>query len=146
MNNVSIYGEVIRRDRLYGLDVKVQAKYVARWAQKFLGVDPGIVMSFPVGAAVSLSEDGRFRLEIPDLSQSSEYPAELQIWAKDNSGAVVAKLMPMDPQPVESQTGSLKIQNQYRSEIVFSPCAEIPPRHDSRGFAMRPAPYDACDY
>jgi hypothetical protein len=147
VKGVSIYGAVVRRDRLYGLDVRLQAKYVARWAQKFLGLDPGIVMSFPVGDAASLSADGRFRLEVPDLSQVAGYPAELQIWAEDkNSGAVVAKLMPMDPQPVESQTGSLKIQNQYRSEIAFSPCAEMPPRRDSRGFAMRPAPYDACDH
>jgi hypothetical protein len=147
VKNVSIYGAVIRRDRLYGLDVKLQAKYVARWAQKFLGLDPGIGMSFPVGDAAALSADGRFRLEVPDLSQVARYPAELQIWAEDkNSGAVVAKLMPMDPQPFESQTGSLKIQNQYRSEIVFSPCAEMPPRRDSRGFAMRPAPSEACDH
>jgi len=145
VKSVPIYGAVIRQDRLYRLDVTLQAKYVARWAQKFLGLDPGIVMSIPVGDVVSIAADGRFRLGVPDLSQA-EYPAEFQIWAREKtSGDIVAQLIPMDPQPVETRTGSLKVQNQYRSEIVFSPCAWSLPRHDSFGFAIGPRRDDACD-
>ena len=56
-------------DRLYGRQVKVQAKYVARWAQTFLESGKDIVTTIPVGDAAYPSLDGRFRLSVPDFSQ-----------------------------------------------------------------------------
>lgn len=145
MGNITIEGRLTRIDRLYGLDVQLEAKYVAHWARQFLGLDPGILTTIPVGDVGSLSSDGRFRMEVPDLSHHAD-GGELQIWAKDKtSGAIVAKLIPTGDQPLKSQGGGLKVRNEYLPEIVFAPCAMIPPRHDSRGFAMRPAPSEACD-
>jgi hypothetical protein len=152
VKNISIEGTVTRLDRLYGLDVQLEAKYIVRGARKFLGLDLGIDTSIPVGKVVDLPSDGHFRLEVPDLSQdplagAPEFLGEVQIWAKDKaSGAIVAKLIPREPEDVKAPREGLRVQHEYVSEIVFAPCTAIPPRRDSFGFAMRPAPYDACDH
>jgi len=151
VGNITITGSLMRIDRLYGLDVRLEAKYAAHWAREFLGLDRGVLTAIPVGDVANLSEDGRFRLKVPDLSRDPlagalEYPGELQIWAKDKrTGAIVAKLIPVDPQPAKTQSGGLKVRGEYTEEIVFSPCAMGPPRHDSWGFAVRPPSGDACD-
>lgn len=152
MRKIGIQGALIRSERLYGHRVRLQAKYVARWAQPFLGLDDLIVTSIPVGDLASLRADGRFRLEIPDFSQdplagASDHPGEVQIWAKDEtSDAIVAKLIPTDSQFIRARRGGLRIQNEYPAEIVFAPCAARSAQgHDKTGFAMRPDFRDACD-
>ena len=152
MRSIAIQGAVILSERLYGRKVKLQAKYIARWAQSFLGLDESIVTSIPIGDVAHLSADGRFRLVIPDLSQDPlagtlDHPGELQVWAKDEtSDAIVAKLIPTDRQFLKARMGGLKVSNEYPSEVVFAPCAERPAQpHDKYGFAMRAAISDACD-
>ena len=135
-----------------GREVKLQAKYVARWAQSFLGLGDSIVTTIPVGDVAYLSPDGRFRLSVPDFSQdplagAPDHPGELQIWATDQaSDGIVALLIPAGPQVIKTRMGGLKIRSEYPSEIVFAPCAANPPQvHDAIGFATRPGPSDACD-
>jgi hypothetical protein len=150
--DIAIQGALILSERLYGHKVKLQAKYIARWAQSFLGLDDSFVTSIPIGDVAHLSADGRFRLVIPDLSQdplarTPDHPGEIQVWAKDEtSDAIVAKLIPTDPQFLKARMGGLKVRNEYPSDVVFAPCAESSAQpHDKIGFAMRPAISDACD-
>jgi hypothetical protein len=152
LRSIAIQGALILSERLYGRKVKLQAKYIARWAQQFLGLDDSVVTSIPIGDMAYPAADGRFRLVIPDLSQdplagTPDHPGELQVWAKDEtSDAIVAKLIPTDPLFLKARMGGLKVRNEYPSEVVFAPCAERPVQpHDKYGFAMRPAISDACD-
>src|SRR5579863_543887 len=55
LSSVWIGGTVTRMDRLYGREVKLQAKYVARWAQSFLELGDGIVTTIPVGDVAYLA-------------------------------------------------------------------------------------------
>jgi hypothetical protein len=151
MGNIAIQGALILPERLYGRKVKLQAKYIARWAPSFLGLDESVVTSIQIGDVAHVSADGRFRLEIPDLSQDPlagkpDHPGELQVWAKDEtSDAIVAKLIPTDPLFIKARMGGLKVRNQY-PEVVFAPCAARSAQpHDKEGFAMRPDIADACD-
>jgi hypothetical protein len=150
--SVWIAGALTRSDRLYGHEVKLQAKYVARWAQSFFGFGDGIITSIPVGGVAYLSADGHFRLSVPNLSQdplagAPDHPGELQIWARDkNSDDIVAQLIPLGPHVTKVRMGGLKIQREYFSEIAFAPCAVNPPQlHDTMGFALRPDASDSCD-
>jgi hypothetical protein len=152
MKSVVIQGALILPERLYGRKVKLQAKYIPRWAQSFLGLDESIVTSIQIGDVAHVSADGRFRLAIPDLSQdplagTPDHAGEIQVWAKDEtSDAIVAKLIPTDPQSLKTRMGGLKVSNEYPSEVVFAPCAERPAQpHDKYGFAMRAPISDACD-
>jgi hypothetical protein len=149
---ISIQGALIFPERLYGHKVKLQVKYIARWAPSFLGLDESIVTSIPIGDVAHLSADGRFRLVIPDLSQdplagTPDHPGEIQVWAKDEtSDAIVAKLIPTDPQSLRARMGGLKVRTEYPSEVVFAPCAERSAQaHDKMGFAKRPDFREACD-
>jgi hypothetical protein len=149
---VWIVGALTRTDRLYGREVKLQAKYIARWSQSFLEASNAIVTTIPVGDVAYPSPDGRFRLSVPDFSQdplagAPNHPGELQIWATDQaSDGIVALLIPAGPQAIKTRMGGLKIRSEYPPEIVFVPCAANPPRvHDAIGFAKRPGPSDACD-
>jgi hypothetical protein len=146
--NVRISGRLIRMDRLYGREVKLRAKYVARWAQPFLGLGDNIAVDIPVGDLVDLDADGHFRMSIPDFSQdplagAPDHPGALQIWARDKaSGDLVALLMP-ELRETKTPIGGVTIRPEYFPEIIFAPCRETPPPvHDA--FALRPAPMDAC--
>jgi hypothetical protein len=152
IRSITLAGVLIRTDRLYGHEVELQARYVARWAQPFLGLDDAPVMAIPVGDVAFPAADGRFRLLIPDLSLdpvagAQDHAGELQIWAKDKiSEAIVAQLIPNGTQPSKTRMGGLRVQNGYPSEIVFVPCAANPRLlHDKIGFAIRPDYSDACD-
>jgi len=149
---ISIAGALIRIDRLYGREVKLYARYMARWAQAFLGLDDSFVTAIPVGDVAYPSADGRFHLAIPDLSQdplatAPDHPGELQIWAKDKtSDAIVAQLVPASPLLIKARMGGLKVQKEYPAEVVFSPCVSNPHQpHDKIGFAIRPDVRDPCD-
>jgi hypothetical protein len=153
LSNVEIVGALTRTDRLYGREVKLQTKYVARWAQSFLEFGDGVVPTIPVGdVAAYLSPDGRFRLSVPDFSQdplagAPDHAGELQIWARDKtSGDLVAQMIPAGPQAIKTRMGGLKIQSEYPSEIVFAPCAANSPRvRDALGFTLRPGASDSCN-
>jgi hypothetical protein len=82
---VWIEGTIARMDRLYGREVEVHAKHIARWA--------GMAVAIPVGETAAVAADGRFRLAVPDLPLDS-----LQIWARDRaSGELVARLDRVGP-------------------------------------------------
>jgi hypothetical protein len=138
--------------RPYGAGMTVQARYVARWAQRFLGLDDTIATGFPVGDAADLPVDGHFRLDVPDLSQdplagAPDHAGELRIYARNKiSGLPVAQLIPTDLQIAKTKTGGFAAQREYPSEIVFAPQpANCAPLHDSEGFAIRQDGWDACN-
>lgn len=151
LSSVWIDGALTRTEQFYGREVKLQAKYVARWVQSFLELSDDIVTPIPVGE-VALSPEGHFRLSVPNLSQdplagAPDHPGELQIWATDKtSGRIVALLIPKAPEAIKTRMGGLKIRTEYPSETIFEPCAANPVRvRDANGFALRPGPSDACD-
>jgi hypothetical protein len=85
--NISIAGVLTRKELLAGREFNLEARYVAR------AFDPQLITTVPIGDDVSVSTDGRFKLEIPDFSQDS--PAEIQIWAREKaSGKLIAQLLP----------------------------------------------------
>jgi hypothetical protein len=152
-SNLWITGAITRTDRLYGHEVRLQAKYVARWAQAFFGIDRAILTEIPVGVVAEPSVEGRFDLSIPDLlndpvAGAPDHPGDLQIWARDKvTGAIIAQLVPTGPATLKTPMGGLKIRSEYPPGMVFAPCAANPPQvHDAIGFARRPARFDACDW
>jgi hypothetical protein len=152
LESITITGTVVRSDRFYGCPVQFEAKYVARWAQRFLGLGADIVTVIPVGHPADLAADSRFHLVIPDLSQdplagAADHSGELQIWTRDKTNdAIVAQLVPTGHSFITTEMGGLKVRNDYPPEIIFTPCAANPPLlHDKEGFAMRPDVPDACD-
>jgi hypothetical protein len=154
LGSVAISGKLVRSDRLYGREIKLQAKYIARWAPTFPGIGNDLPLTISVGDVGLVSADGRFRMSVPDLARdplagTSERAGELQIWAVDKtSGDAVAQLTPATPQPLKAGMGGLKLRSEYPAEIVFAPCTVNPKSkqgHDQEGFALRPDPSDACD-
>jgi hypothetical protein len=153
----AIQGALARPDRPYWRDihdvhgVNVQARYIAAWAQPFLGLDRGVVTGIPVGDAASLSADGHFRLTIPDLSRdplagAPDRAGEFRIWARDKtSNAATAQLIPSAPPLLRTPLGGLRIRSEYPSEISFSTKATDCPQHDAEGFAIRPDVSGGCD-
>jgi len=141
LGNVPIAGRVVLPDRFEGRAVKVEARYIARWAQAFLGIDDNLVLVIPTGTS-DIAADGSFRLSVPDFSRDPEsaagYPAsEIQIWAKDKAdGSLVAELVPSGLPQIKTRMGGLKIQGQYPADVVFSACVGVS-RHDASGFAIR---------
>jgi hypothetical protein len=150
--SVWIAGALTRMDLLNGHEVKLQASYVARWAQPFLGVDNSFVTGIPVGDVAYLSADGHFRLTVPDFSEdalaaAADHPGELQIWARDKiTNIIVAQLIPAGSHVVKARMGGLKIRSEYPSEIVFTPCPENVHRvRDAFGFALRTDLSGTCE-
>jgi hypothetical protein len=128
LRSLWITGKVTQTERLSGREVKLQARYVARWARSFLGLDAEIPLTIPTGDAAYLSADDSFRISVPDLSRdplaaTPDHPGEIQIWAKDKStGDDVAQLIPVGSPAFKTRMGGLKIQDEYPSEPVFVPC------------------------
>jgi hypothetical protein len=150
--NIQIAGKLVRSDRLYGRNVRLQVRYVARWAQSFLGLDREIVEFIPIAETNDVLGNGEFRLSLPDLSRdalvaSPDHSGELQIWARDAAtGRIVAQMIPAGPGLERTRMGGFKIQTSYPSEIIFAPCVANDPRvRDAMGFAPRPGPEDMCD-
>lgn len=147
-----IAGSVARTDRLYGREIVLQAKYVARWAQRFLGIDESLPTSIAVGPSTELSQDGKFQLAVPDfaadpIAGASDHDGEIEIWARDKStGVLVALLVPTMPASLKVHVGGLKIQGTYPDEVIFTPCASGRAQvHDTIGFARRPDAFDSCN-
>jgi hypothetical protein len=152
LGSVGIAGKLVQTERLSGHEVNVQARYIARWAQPFLGLGD-IVVSIPVGDVADLSADDRFRLSVPDLSRdplagAADHPGEIQIRAKDKvSGDDVAQLVPEGSTVFATRMGGLKIQREYPPETVFAPCAlpRSPALIRRGGFTIRPGDFkDPC--
>jgi hypothetical protein len=143
--DLEIHGILARSDRLWRHKVKLQAKYIARWAGSFLGLGDPLITSIPVGQIQPLSADGRFHLLLPDFSQSPGRSGEFRIVATDETNeAVVAMLVP--PKSVRTRMGGLVVQKDYPGELIFTPCAASSARvHDHEGFAIRPDISDSCD-
>ncbi len=146
---VSISGKVAHPDRLYGRDATLQARYIARWAAGFLGIDDSFAPIIPVGEASKLSADGSFQISVPDFSArpgAVDRSEEFQIWARgEASGNLVALLIPQGLESITTRMGGLKILSTYPSDIVFVPCdISSAQTHDAEGFALRPDVADTC--
>jgi hypothetical protein len=128
LGSIGIAGKLVQTERLSGHEVKIQAKYVARWAQAFLGLGD-ILVSIPVGDVVFLSAENTFRISVPDLVRdplagAADHPGEIQIWAGDKStGDDIGQLIPAGHPAFKTRMGGLKIQGEYPRETVFAPCA-----------------------
>jgi hypothetical protein len=149
--NIWIAGTLTRMDQLQGREVKLRARYIARWAPAFLAIDPAILTAIPVGDEANVSHDGHFRLSVPDFSQDSlanapDHPGEIQIWATDKfSLEAIAELIPAAPKVIKTRMGALKIQSEC-PEITFTPCVADPLRlHDAFGFALRTDDSNSCE-
>jgi hypothetical protein len=149
--NISIAGTLTRMNQLQGREVKLRTRYIARWAQAFLEIDPRILTAIPVGDEANVSRDQHFQLSVPDFSQdplasAPDHPGELQIWAQDRfSREAIAELIPVTPTAVKTRMGALKIQSDY-PEITFTPCvADFPRVHDAFGFALRTDDSNTCE-
>ncbi len=134
--------------RIGGGDVRLQAKYIAHWAQPFLGLGNDLITSIPVGE-VEPTADGHFQLRLPDLSENPlpagwSQRAEIQITARNrDTGAAVALLLP--DVSVRTQRGGLELRKQFTGAIVFAPCyLNSPLLHDAEGFAIRPESSAGC--
>jgi hypothetical protein len=150
LGNVWIAGRLIQSDPLYKHGVKLQARYIARWAHGFLGLADDSVLVIPVGDVAELGADGRFRLSVPDLSRdplagTPGAAGEIQIWAEEKtSNDLLAQLIPTGHPIVITRMGGLKLQGEYPSETVFAPCAiDRSLLHDETGFARR-SDIDGC--
>jgi hypothetical protein len=146
---VSISGKIAHPDRLYSRGATLQARYIARWAAGFLGIDDSFAPIIPVGEASKLSADGGFQISLPDFSSPAgtvDRSEEFQVWAKDKvSGNLMALLIPEDYQSITTRMGGLKILSAYPTDIVFAPCAiNSAQTHDAEGFALRPDIADTC--
>ena len=152
LGSVWIAGKLVQPERLTGHEVTIQAKYIARWAQPFLGLRD-IIVSIPVGDSGSLSADYRFRMSVPDFSRdplagAPDHPGDIEIWARDKtSGDDVAQLLPGESPAFTTRMGGLKIQREYPGQTVFVPCAT--PRSlaliHRDGFTIRAGEYkDPC--
>jgi len=128
LGSVGIAGKLVQTERLTLHEVKVQANYIARWAQPFLGLGD-ILVSIPVGDVSDLSEDYHFRISVPDFSRdrlagTPDHPGAIQIWATDKSnGDEVGQLIAEGSPTFKTRMGGLKIQREYPAETVFAPCA-----------------------
>jgi hypothetical protein len=156
LGNVRIGGKLTQTDRLSGREVKLQAKYIARWAPNFLGLATAIPLTIPVGDAADLSAGNSFQMSIPDLSRdplagAADHPGEFQIWAKDkDAGNDVAQLEPIGAPESRTRTSGLKIQAGYPAAIVFAPCAlpqalKLINREGIPLFNREGVPNDPCD-
>ena len=149
--SVQITASMIRADRLYGRDVNVQAKYVARWGAQFLGLDESTLITIPLGEPQHVST-GPFTMTVPDLSKdpiagASGHPGELQFWVSGAvDHAVVAQLVPAKGSGLTTPIGGMTIQNGLPAEITFAPCGtSVISRDPETGFTLRPGRYDVCD-
>ncbi len=149
--NIWIAGTLTRMDQLSGRELKLRARYIARWAPAFLEIDARILTAIPVGDVADVSRDGHFRLSVPDFSQdplagAPDHTGELQIWATDKiTQEVVAELIPAGPKSIKTRMGALKIQSEY-PETTFAPCVANPPGiHDAFGFALRTDDTNTCE-
>jgi hypothetical protein len=149
---VSISGKVAHPDRLYSRGATLQARYIARWAAGFLGVDDSFVPVIPVGEVSNVAADGSFQISVPDFSAPAgtagtvNRAEEFQIWAKDKvSSNLMALLIPQGHQSITTRMGGLKILGTYPTDIVFAPCdINSAQTHDAEGFALRPDIANTC--
>jgi len=152
LTSVWITGKLTQTERLSGREVNVQARYIARWAQPFLGLGAGIPLTIPARDVASLSADNSFRISVPDLSRDPlagvpDHSGEFQIWAKDKrNGDDVAQLIPGGSPTFKTRMGGLKIQREYPPDTVFAPCARPRPLVliNREGFSIRDFS-DPCD-
>jgi hypothetical protein len=128
--DISIHGTLAQRERLVGHDVHVEARYVARWASRFPGLQATIVLSIPVGdpADLSANGDGSFHLSVPDLARdplagAPGHSGEFQLWAKDKATGFAALLSPALSPAIRTPMGGLKLQSEYPANAVYIPCS-----------------------
>lgn len=110
----------------------VQVKYVARWANGFLGIGQESVLLIPLGE-VALAA-GLFEVAIPSLLYD---PGELHFEVRDRqTGSLVARFV---PEELATRQGGLPLRQSYPGEIVFARCSvDSKAQTDAEGFAKRP--------
>jgi hypothetical protein len=137
LTSVRIEGRLIEARSLRENGAVIQARYIARWAHSFLGLTDDSVLVIPVGETESLSADGHFEISLPDLFHdqlAGSADGDLQFWARDKTGEnLLAQLIAKGA----TRLGSLKIQRQYPSELVFVACGPYRTRIYDNGFARR---------
>jgi hypothetical protein len=131
--------------------LRLQARYVARWARDFLALSSDMVPVIPVGGATIQSDDGSFGITVPDLARdpvagAANHDGELQVWAREPVGdAIPALVVPESPANIKTRMGGMKLMSEYPAGMVFSICPTSPAmKHDRDGFAIRPPASDAC--
>ena len=116
MLDLGIHGILARPDRLWRHKVRLQVKYIPLWAESFLGLGDTPTTNIPAGDRTELSADGRFRLLLPDFSQTPGRSGEFRIVATDEGNeAVVAMLVP--PKSLRTRMGGLVVRKDYPGEL-----------------------------
>jgi hypothetical protein len=146
---LTLTGTLVRSD-LDGREISLEVKYVARWAQGFLGLGE-MLTDIPIGGTQHAFASSSFQLTLPNLSEdplanAADHPGDLRILAKDRaSGKIVARLVPT-AQLLRARMGDLPIRKEYPEPIEFAPCsARGLQLHDAIGFAIRRDAKDPCD-
>jgi hypothetical protein len=149
LSRVPVTGRLTRFDTLHTSEVKIEARYIARWASAFLGLGKETVPIIPLGE-VSLSADGRFSILVPDFAHDPEagtpgQSGELQFRARGSSPEnMLVQLVPDAREPGSTLTGGLSVLSEYPPEIRFHPCGNVSSLvRSSEGFAIRGA-LDPC--
>jgi hypothetical protein len=148
--NVRLKGNLIESDRLNGREIRLEVKYVARWAAGFLGIGEDLTTDIPVGGTRYAAEDGSFEISLPDFSEDPMAialdPGEFQILSRDRTnGNILAQLVPT-VESLRTRMGGLEIRKAYPDKVEFAACAGRGPHvHDALGFSVRPTSKDACD-
>jgi hypothetical protein len=147
---ITISGKLRCTGNNCGKGLRLQARYVARWARDFLALSSDMVPVIPVGGAVIQSDDGSFSITVPDLARdpvagAANHDGELQIWAREREDAAPALMVPESPANIKTRMGGMKLMSEYPAGIVFSICPTGPAmKHDRDGFAIRPPASDVC--
>jgi len=135
VTDAAIAGRLTESQRLGQHEVRLQAVYVARWAQSFLGIG-SVQVSIPVGDAADVEAGGRFRITVPVQRDDGE----IQIRAKDRmSGQDIGQIVPVGTPEFKTRMGGLEVRSEYPGETVFTPCVGRPSRYliDREGFTRR---------
>jgi len=147
---VTLTGNLGKSD-LEGHEISLEAKYVARWVQDFVGPGDGVITDIPIGAVQHAFVNGSFQLSVPDLAQdplagASDHAGELRIVGRDRtSGKIVAQLVPAVPF-LRTRMGGLQIRKEYPASLEFATCTTASlVLHDAGGFAIRGSASEACD-
>jgi hypothetical protein len=147
-------GKVQTTGWLDGRNVRIEAKYVARWAPGFLGIAKEVPLTIPLAQRAPIAADGRFQIAVPNFLRDAHSGAangtgELQIWAVDaDRGAEIAHLIPLGNANSGDRTGSLKLSAAYPNGLLFDVCSvgRQPARLIRReGFVIRDSdPAETC--
>jgi len=116
-------------------DSRIVANYSAQWVEEFFHQD--VATLIPVGQANYWTDEGRFRMLVPDFSGYNR-SGEIQFWVTNAAtGKVIARLLP----DIRSAIGEAR-----PDQIKFRICGSEETRgHDRFGFAIRGQEHFDCE-